>query len=241
MPTREPIPVAVATDVGRLRRRNEDHAVVADRVVGGERDRAVTAVPPPLLVAVADGLGGHPGGDVASRVVADRLAAAEVPTSQQAVADLFDELQAAVHDRMEQDAALRGMGSTLVTVVVTPDGQALVGNAGDSPAFIVGDRLTEVTVADRDPFGAITQCLGGGLAPQGIDPHVELLDGHGRLLLCSDGLSDVVAGAEILRAADAGIEPGAAADRLVDLALEAGAPDNVTVAIVDLPAPRPDG
>lgn len=230
------IRVAAATDVGHVRRRNEDHAVIATTLLTGSSARRDDSHPLPLLVAALDGMGGHPAGDVASRLVAEALATTPPPTDGAAVADLVDTLQRLLTDHMDRHPETVAMGTTLSAAALHRPDRALVFGIGDSSAlWWADDRLDPVLPRDRAPGGGITQVLGGSFAREDLRAHVAVLDGPGRLVLCTDGVADVV-GASGISDLVAGSDLAAATDGLVRAALAAGGPDNATAVLVDLAA-----
>jgi len=209
--------VAARTEVGHVRARNEDALLVA-----GEDG----------LVAVFDGLGGHPAGDVASATAAASLRDSGLGTASTAE-DLVAALQAA-HDAVgaaaDGDPGRTGMATTAV-VATLAGGTALVAHVGDSRAYLRdGDGRLEQVTRDHGMGGYITQALG---LDRGVDP-----DGVGlatppasRLRLCSDGLSNMVDAVDIGALLGAG-DATAACDALVEAALDRGGIDNVTVVVV---------
>jgi serine/threonine protein phosphatase PrpC len=229
--------VAARTHVGHVRTGNEDFHVVTD-------DAWV----------VADGMGGHPGGEVASelaaRAAADALTAADDPSGAAEAA--FAAAQRALRERAGAEPGLARMGTTLVTAVRGPDGRLHVASAGDSRAYwLDGSGLRQVTrddneaeqlvavgVLDREQARhhpgqfVLTNCL---IADHHDVEHQEhVVEGGGRLLLCTDGLSSEVDDDEIARLLADG-DADHAADALVQAALDGGGSDNVTVVVVDLP------
>lgn len=230
-----------ATDTGRVRDHNED-AVLAEGTV----------------FVVADGMGGHAAGEVASGIVVetmhelvgrDGLTTAEV-TGQ--VLQANERIAASVAAHPEQ----RGMGTTatgLVLVTHEDRAQWAVFNVGDSRAYrLLGDDLVRVTVdhsevqelvdagiitaaeAQVHPArNVVTRSLG---APLAHDPDlwvVPLTPGE-RLLVCSDGLTNEVADEQVRAILQAHPEPRDAADELVRAAVAAGGRDNVSVVVVAL-------
>lgn len=232
---------AAATDIGRRRRVNEDSALAG-----------------PSLLAVADGMGGHPHGDVASAAAITALT--EAPAAgDPAAGDPAAALAAAVaraSARLEELAAgdpeLRGMGTTLTAMAWDGAGFA-VAHVGDSRAYLLrGGDLFQIT---RDHTMVQSLVDGGRLTPDQAANHPHgstllraLLPGGDqrpdlfrqdaapgdRYLLCSDGLSGFVpAGA--IRDALAGAErPADAVARLIALADAAGGPDNITCVVADV-------
>jgi protein phosphatase len=186
------------------------------------------------LLAVADGVGGEAGGEIASGAAIDALAArffgagAELSRS--------DALAAAIRDANDAvlaragESGQRGAASTLVAAAVT-DKDAVVGNLGDSRAYLVRDGAIRRLTADHSGEypSSITRFVGD---PRGVQPDVfvETLDPGDRLLLCSDGLTRHVPDEEIAaHARNSDIER--VVDSLVDLARARGGEDNITVVL----------
>jgi protein phosphatase len=228
----------VRSHVGHVREGNEDSGYAS-----------------PRLVAVADGMGGAAAGEVASRTVVDRLAHVDadslgpdvVGSLQRAVRTANDDL----HSAVQRDEALAGMGTTVTALLVDDDRIALV-HVGDSRCYLYrGGELTQVTkdhtlVQELVDAGQITEDEASVHPKRNIITRV--LDGRDNLeldvsvrtaqigdryLLCSDGLSSYVS-VETITDAIALPDRQAAADRLVELALRAGGPDNVTVLVADV-------
>ncbi len=232
-----------ATDTGLVRRNNQDHLLVDGH-----------------LFAVADGMGGHAAGEVASQVAIDALRTA-FPSSGDAPG--ADALVGAVHEAnsavlraAEGDAALRGMGTTLTAAaVVTEQGEEriAVANVGDSRAYVFahGD-LTQLTedhnVAEElaragqigpDEVGShpqrhiLTRAL--GIFPEVAVDLWEVLPYPGdRVLLCSDGLVREVTDDQIAAVLRRLADPTQAAEELVARARAAGGSDNITVVLIDV-------
>lgn len=222
------------TDVGRGRPENEDSLLV-DAAHG--------------LYAVADGMGGHRAGEVASATAIETLQAAYL--GGRPIDRAIEEANSAVFARAAGDAELRGMGTTL-TAIAVDGGTAVLGHVGDSRAYLLRDgAVTQVTddhslveqlvregrlspeEAHNHPQRAIiTRALGVDAAVQVDTYRVDLRPGD-RFLICSDGLtnmlSDDTIGATLRRHA----HPQQAADTLVDMANQAGGDDNITVVILD--------
>lgn len=216
------------------------------------------------VVLVADGMGGHQGGAVASDMVARRFrfhldAAAETTMS---VADALQQAATRVNDEIYErghsgDPAVAGMGSTLVVAVLRPSpaGQeAIVANAGDSRAYLLRDgvlrQLTkDHTAAQRMVDAGVISAADARSHPQAsvlsralgqqigttveTYPPVTLLPGDG-LLLCSDGLSGYALDPEIAQAIGSASDPNAVVRNLVELALNRGSDDNITVQFLRL-------
>jgi serine/threonine protein phosphatase PrpC len=248
------IEVGFVTHPGLVRDRNEDAYTLFVPYEGEEHLTSIDGV-----FAVADGMGGHDAGDVASRHVVDAVISAFAP-GQQAGADLpipermeqvVQRLHRELHDMATRQGAERGMGSTLTIAIV--EGQTLhFTHVGDSRCYRfregVLERLTEdhSWVAEQLRAGllteqeaeshtkrnVLTQCLGIG-APPRIRLREEVIKDGDRFLLCSDGLHALVPDDVIARVL-ADETPQGAAQRLAGLANERGGPDNITVVVFEV-------
>ncbi|GAB1510358.1 PP2C family protein-serine/threonine phosphatase [Actinophytocola sp. KF-1] len=223
---------------GLVRPGNEDRVGVFGWLAPAEASGPVTVrqtVEAPLVVAVADGLGGHLAGEVASTRAVEAWQVAP-PADDDAVADRFRsihaDLLAAGASRPDWD----GMATTLVVAVVCAD-EVFVAGVGDSRAYHVEPGFVEqLTADDLSPSGSgeLTQVL-GGRPGQEISPGVmrsELRDGM-RLLLCTDGLHSYLEQAT-LRALVSLPDPTSAVRELRDAVYAEGAPDNVSICLVDI-------
>jgi serine/threonine protein phosphatase PrpC len=241
------VAVSALSHPGLLRERNEDSLVVGPctqcATVTENPQTLVFPLATPLVVAVADGLGGHPGGDVASALAVRRLASIGPALSDEdTVRAALNACNRAVHEAAggDEGSKFAAMGTTVAGTVVQPD-SLMVFNVGDSRVFASSpDGLVQVSVDDSPPLepgqrttSLVTQCLGGTLAYRAISPHVAAvpLSPGDRYLICTDGLTDPVTPdvlEEVMREPD----DGRAAFELWKAAIEAGGPDNITLAIV---------
>lgn len=209
----------------------------------------------PRLLAVADGMGGHAAGEVASAVA---IASIAVLDEDAPGPDLLDALKSAalsanqhLHDMVSGDAALEGMGTTLTAILWGGSRLGLL-HIGDSRCYLLRDgELSQIThdhslvqslvdagrisreEAETHPQrNVITNVLDGrdDLEP---DLSVREVRAGDRYLLCSDGLTGPVASLDTLRDALSLAAPQEAVDRLVQLALRGGGPDNITVVVAD--------
>ena len=235
-----------SSDVGLVRTVNEDSFLVA----------------PPVFV-VADGMGGHSGGDVASRMVVEefeRLAESYDPTrGAEQVADTFARAQARIIDYGNAHRAMTPgwhAGTTAVVAVLVDDNGVakwLLANLGDSRIYrITEGRLEQVSVdhsvvqelvdsgqitaeqaATHPERHVITRALG---SPEGIQPDFWLLPlgSVERLLLCSDGVTGMIEDEGIGHILETVADPRDAADELVRAAVAAGGRDNATAVVVDV-------
>ena len=253
MASTEPLRLEIASgsDVGRVRSANEDHCAVFDDPTGRR------------LLVVADGMGGHRGGATASRLAVEAIgrhferdAAASVAPADR-LAEAIRQANREVHAASRHDAELRGMGTTVVALLVDPEG-AWVAHVGDSRAYLVRDDRLEALTEDHSVVAELMRR--GLLTPDEAEVHprrneilrsvgvdetveaelrrIELAPGD-RIVLCSDGLCGVVSDEEILDLArDGSAERAVAA--LIEAANAAGGPDNVTVQVVRVAAAAAD-
>ncbi|MGW1504397.1 PP2C family protein-serine/threonine phosphatase [Streptomyces mirabilis] len=238
--------VSALSHPGLLRERNEDSLVVGPwtlcATVTENPQTLVFPLGTPLVVAVADGLGGHPGGDVASALAAHRIASiGPTLSSEDAVRDALNACNRALYQAAGGTVSeLATMGTTVAGVVVQP-GSLLTFNVGDSRVFAAShDGLRQVSVDDSPPLepgerttSLVTQCLGGTPSYRPIRPHVTAaaLAPGDRYLICTDGLTDPVTPDEI-DAVTREHDDGRAAFELWKAAIAAGGPDNITLAVV---------
>ncbi|WP_171064350.1 PP2C family protein-serine/threonine phosphatase [Actinomadura soli] len=227
------IEAALGTHVGLVRKRNEDSGYVGRR-----------------LLAVADGLGGHAAGDVASSTVIDVLKTydREVPTEDLAttLGRAIFEASDALHSRAAGDPSVKGMGTTLVAVLWSGD-HAVFANIGDSRIYQLRDgqleAFSEDHVYERLVFDAATvpdlppklaRFLDGRADGRSPDLTLRELRAADRLLLCSDGLSGVVDLEEIRHTLTFINDPNETVNYLIRSALSQGGPDNVTAIVADV-------
>ncbi|WP_304523705.1 Stp1/IreP family PP2C-type Ser/Thr phosphatase [Actinocorallia sp. API 0066] len=243
---------AARSDVGMLREGNEDSGYAG-----------------PRLLAVADGMGGHVGGEIASAAAIETLRKldADVPAEQllgaleRAVREANDRL----HKAVEGDPSLQGMGTTL-TAMLWSGQQVALAHIGDSRAYLLRNgELFQIThdhtlvqslvdegrisldeAATHPQRSLLLRALDGR---NEVEPDLSLREAQigDRYLLCSDGLSGVVSADTIHQVLTTQDEPGNAIRQLIDLANRGGGPDNITCVIADVvdldaaapPAERP--
>jgi len=234
------------TDVGRRREANQDQLLVD---------------PEHGLYAVADGMGGHAAGEVASSLAIESLAESMASSwetalsgSDAAAEELSKAFQAGnrnICDSMVARTEWRGMGTTIVALLVLED-EAIIGHVGDSRAYLLrGDRLHRLTgdhswvheqvrlglmtgeEADKHPMrNIVTRALGNRVEVQ-VDVAREKPRPGDIFLLCSDGLNSMLSDDQIQSTLAPHVDtPEAACRALVDAANEAGGDDNVTVVVL---------
>ena len=234
------IDAGVATDKGQVREGNEDAYLVE-----------------PPLYAVADGMGGHRGGEVASQLaletIADLFRTGGIPLAEQ-----VRRANQAVFERSGADRAVAGMGTTLTAALVQGEVAHLM-HVGDSRAYLLRAgtlrQLTEdhtlvnrmvkageITAEEAEVHphrNVITRSLGTEADIDIDEQDVGLLEGD-RLLLCSDGLSGMLTEDQIQAILEATPTAQEAADRLVVAANRAGGVDNITVLVIAMIEGEPD-
>jgi serine/threonine protein phosphatase PrpC len=233
-----------ASDVGCVREINQDVAGIF------ESEDATRG----CLLLVADGMGGAAAGEVASREAVDTVSreyfttgGAEIPAAD-ALRAAMDEANLAIYRRSTEDIALSGMGTTCTALAIIGR-DAHLAHIGDSRAYVVADgKIQQITLdhslaeemrrraggeelATPVPSNVLTRCMG---VAKNAEIDVDSLPGALRpgmtFVLCSDGLSNMVSDDEIRQAASREA-PDAACATLVQLARDAGGPDNITVLI----------
>jgi PPM family protein phosphatase len=232
------ISVGARTDVGRVRSANEDSYLVKE----------------PIFV-VADGMGGHLAGDVASSTAVSTIEGHLTdiaPDQPDSLATLVRGANRAIWEKSQNDSGLRGMGTTC-TLLYVDGATAHIAHVGDSRAYRLHDGALEQLTEDHTLVARMVR--EGNLAPEEAEHHpqrsiitralgvdadvsvdllaVELRPGD-RLLLCSDGLSSMIPESAIAEVLGGEADAQTAADTLVDRANEAGGEDNVTVLIIDV-------
>lgn len=228
---------ATATHQGMVRQNNED-------TVFPESSGESTG---PSVLIVADGMGGHVAGEVASRLAVNAAASTEVDPVDRVAAG-----NRAIREEVARQPSLEGMGTTMTLVSLEPDGNARFGHVGDSRAYLLraGD-LIQVT-EDHTVAGELASL--GQIEPDEMESHpqrhmltrtlglsrfvdvdeVELsLKAGDRVLLCSDGLTEMVDEKRITEIISEGT-PDDAAWALIEAANAAGGVDNISVALVDV-------
>jgi PPM family protein phosphatase len=232
---------ALRSDVGLLREGNEDSAYAG-----------------PRLLAIADGMGGHAAGEVASAVAISAIA----PLDRQnlisdddmlnALADAVDSARATLHDMSVSDPAVEGMGTTL-TAMLWAGARVAVCHIGDSRAYLLRDgdlyqitrdhtliqslvdegRLSPAAAANHPQRSLIMRALQGSTD---ADPDLAMHDAvlGDRYLLCSDGLTDVVGDEAVHHILSTVPDAEDAVNQLIALAIRNGGPDNITCIVADV-------
>jgi serine/threonine protein phosphatase PrpC len=232
---------AAASNVGKIRSNNQDSGYAGHS-----------------LFLVADGMGGHAGGDVASAIATKRIM--EADRTYQSPQDAEFALQAALiaansqlAETVFEHAELTGMGTTVSALVVLGD-QVAIAHIGDSRIYLLRDgelsqittdhtfvqrlvdsgRITEAEAMVHPRRSVLMRVLGDVESSPEIDTSILTTRAGDRWLICSDGLSGVVSNTGIANALKAPLDAQAVTERLVKESLDGGAPDNVTIVVVDI-------
>nr|BFF09561.1 hypothetical protein GCM10025699_08640 [Microbacterium flavescens] len=210
------------------------------------------------LFVVADGMGGHAGGDVASSLAIARLQGLDRPyastgEAERELRDAIGDAATQLIDTVNERPELAGMGTT-VSALVMVDDYAVIAHIGDSRIYLFRDgALTQITTdhtfvqrlvdsgritpeeARYHPRRSVLMRVLGDMDPDPeLDTFIMPTQPGDRWLLCSDGLSGVVDDPHTSKTLALGLAPGRTADSLLKQALDGGAPDNVTIVIVDV-------
>ena len=231
---------AARSDVGLVRQNNQDSGYAG-----------------PHLLVVADGMGGHAGGDVASSLAIGELAPldGESHGSDDALAHLERAVRAAHAEllaRVEEEPQLAGMGTT-VTALLRAGNRLALAHIGDSRAYLLRDgaltqlthdhtlvqslvdegRITVDEAADHPRRSVLVRTLQEG-SP--AEPDLFPVDGRvgDRFLVCSDGVTGVLTDDELADVLLDVAEPADAVERIIELARNGGGPDNITCVVADL-------
>ncbi|HEX5902165.1 MAG TPA: Stp1/IreP family PP2C-type Ser/Thr phosphatase, partial [Actinomycetota bacterium] len=227
------VAVGAASDIGQVREGNEDSYLV---------------IAP--LYAVADGMGGHRGGEVASNLALETVQTLFEQGSG-TLAQQVEQANRAVFDRSQKDRSVSGMGTTL-TAALIDGGRVHLAHVGDSRAYlfragelslltedhtlvhkmVVEGEITEEEAETHPHRSILTRALGVDAAVQVDESDVEVAGGD-RILLCSDGLTGMVSDEQIREILGRNPDPQPAVDELVKEANRAGGIDNITAVILD--------
>jgi len=232
---------ATGTHQGRIRDRNEDSVYPETSGAGNG----------PLVIGVADGMGGHVAGNVASSLALATATEAS-PDSDIEMVERLSSANEAILERVREQQELSGMGTTMTLGRFIEDGTFELAHVGDSRCYLVRDgelrqlSIDHTVVAELVALGhlkpedvdkhpqrhLVTRTL--GLGPVKIDSETLSLEDGDRLVFCSDGLTSMVSHDGIRLIATAGDDPEATIWNLIETANSAGGVDNITVAMVDV-------
>lgn len=233
------------TDIGKRRSANQDFVYASDQPVGNL----------PNLMIVADGMGGHNAGDLASRYTVESMVEYIEQASEKRPIPL---ISAAIHhanelviEKSRSDKELEGMGTTVVAATVK-DGYLYVANVGDSRLYLIDQEIEQITrdhslveemirvgelqrkdARSHPDRNVITRAI-GVRTPVRIDFFDVKLEEGDKVLLCSDGLTTMVEDDEILHIVRKSSSPKEAAQRLITEANKNGGKDNISVVLAEI-------
>ena len=233
-----------ATDVGQKRKMNQDYVFASEGPVGNL----------PNLFTVADGMGGHNAGDYASshavRILVDEIREDADYNPVKVIRHAIEAANTEIRNRAQEDENLRGMGTTMVVATIV-DQYAYVANVGDSRLYVVGSKIRQITrdhsyveemvrIGELDRADArnhpdkniITRAVG---AEDKVEPDfftVELQEGE-IVLMCSDGLTNMLEDEEIRMIISGARDLVEKAESLVEAANANGGRDNISVILIE--------
>ncbi len=232
------------SDIGKNREMNQDYVYTSENAVGNL----------PNLFIVADGMGGHKAGEFASKFTVETIVESVRTNEQKEPVRIIEEaIQTANRELIQkarQDETMTGMGTTVVVVTVIGD-KAFVANVGDSRMYVIGKEITQVTrdhslveemvrmgelakdaAKDHPDKNIITRAVG---AAQDVDVdffEVELYP-QDYILMCSDGLTNMVEDEDIRRIVQSQRDVAERVEKLVETANDHGGQDNITVVVIE--------
>ncbi|MCI5740806.1 MAG: Stp1/IreP family PP2C-type Ser/Thr phosphatase [Lachnospiraceae bacterium] len=232
------------SDIGKNREMNQDYVYTSENAVGNL----------PNLFIVADGMGGHKAGEFASRFTVETIVESVRTNEQKEPVRIIEEaIQTANRELIQkarQDETMAGMGTTVVVVTVIGD-KAFVANVGDSRMYVIGKEISQITrdhslveemvrmgelakdaAKDHPDKNIITRAVG---AAQDVDVdffEVELYP-QDYILMCSDGLTNMVEDEDIRRIVQSQRDVAERVEKLVETANDHGGQDNITVVVIE--------
>ncbi len=230
--------IEAISETGLVRKENEDSYLINDRLG---------------LFAVADGMGGHEAGEVASRLAVKTLEESMSANGKNdgALALAIQAANREIYRQSQEKQDLAGMGTT-ITAVHCGEGKVFIGHVGDSRAYLI--RNSQATLLTRDHSLVSELVRSGHISEEeaethphrhivtralGTEPGVEVdilspvIEQGDRLFLCTDGLSNLVKPEEVVLAIKSNDSPAAALEKLKQLALERGGFDNITALLIE--------
>ncbi len=231
------------TDIGERRRINQDYVFCSETAIGRL----------PNLFVVADGMGGHNAGDYASRYCVEffkqKIEESEIESPIALIEDAIKGANEALCSKGQEQSELEGMGTTLVAATIF-DHEMYVANVGDSRLYVIGDGIKQVTedhslvevmvkTGELDRSEArvspnkniITRAIGANTTVTPDFFEVSLEEGD-TVLICSDGLTNMLEDETIERIIKENNDPAAAAETLVKQANQNGGKDNISIIII---------
>jgi PPM family protein phosphatase len=241
------IQITAATHLGNIRENNQDSIAFSGFLLNSDNSGVVQDTidvsTSTKVCVLADGLGGHGGGDEASKFAVEQIVKMESGLNTTAnVIEIIENVHKEICWKNRTGSGARTMGTTICGITMSSDTWFWF-NVGDSRVYALKDgNLDQLSIDDapgKERSGHtsswITQCLGGTDRLPSINVHVGVIDNHthSRLLLASDGLTSFVEHSEIMEVVrDFTLE--LATEKLVELAIAAGGSDNISVALIEV-------
>ena len=233
------------TDVGKRRELNEDYIYTSDKMIGNLSN----------LFIVADGMGGHNAGDYASRYTVEKvIETVEELENERDIEEIMQEAiyraNAYIYEKARTDIKLSGMGTTLVIASIKNQ-EVLVANIGDSRMYVINKNITQIT---KDHSLVEEMVTMGGLDKEAARNHPDKniitraigvkeliladffevrLEKEDKILLCTDGLTNMLRDDEIHHIIQSNKDVEAAARALIAAANENGGRDNIAVVLIE--------
>lgn len=232
------------TDIGQLRETNQDFFYTSENPVGNL----------PNLFIVADGMGGHNAGDYASKYTVEQIVDVVSKSTEtdpgKIIGEGIRQANAMLLERAREDASRKGMGTTIVVLSIM-DHKLTVANVGDSRLYIVNDKIRQITkdhsyvqemvrlgeideemAKDHPDKNIITRAIGVG-KEVAIDFFEEEIQHEDFILMCSDGLTNMVEDDAIRNIIHGQRDIVEKAEKLVETANRNGGKDNITVVVIE--------
>ncbi|MBU5473918.1 Stp1/IreP family PP2C-type Ser/Thr phosphatase [Roseburia sp. MSJ-14] len=232
------------TDKGKRREMNQDYVYTSEGRIGNL----------PNLCILADGMGGHNAGDYASRytveTIVDSIEKDEQKEPVSIIEQAIQRANQAILEKAKTDIDLDGMGTTVVVATIV-DNEMYVANVGDSRLYVIGEEIHQITkdhsfvqeMVRRGELNAkdarvhpdrniITRAIGGA-KPLEVDFFEVELKEKERVLMCSDGLTDMIEDEDILKILKEQKSTADGIECLVETANENGGNDNITVVVIE--------
>ena len=233
------------TDIGQIRKLNQDYVYSSEMSVG----------PLPNLFIVADGMGGHKAGDYASRctveTIVDEVKNSKLKAPEEVIREAVQKANQTVYHTSQDREEMNGMGSTVVVATCLDTKEICVANVGDSRLYLVGDKIEQITrdhslveemvrrggitkedARNRSDKNIITRAVG---VAEDIDIdffNIPIQEGD-TILMCSDGLTNMLEDREIKTVLESRGDVAGKAEELINAANKNGGKDNIAVVLIE--------
>lgn len=242
--------ISASSQIGCVRQNNEDMILVGDKLIRNEiyKSNITISHNDKFVVALADGMGGHNAGEVASETVLSNLGffISDLPVKikndgiNEIILNWLESINKIIESKGMSDPTLSSMGTTLIAIIYYCNRYYWI-NCGDSRLYRYHDnKLEQLTVdhslntliGDKKHSNVLTNCIGAGCKTSYLDivDFTESIVKGDKLILCSDGLNDMISDEEIKSV----IDEGGDANELCETAIVAGGFDNVSVCLIEI-------